>query len=101
MARKFIQSSPEQELNDVYAPSKAGRGTEEQQEDGTPVHDAISSGLACQVMEKHDNLVLMTRILPELGGVFKITEFCGEVRQVSGSCNTPLCESAIVGITRG
>ena len=62
--------------------------------------DAISAGLR-QAMQRHDDLVLMGQDIADYGGVFKITdgflnEFgAGRVR------NTPLCESAIVGIGLG
>ena len=62
--------------------------------------DAISDGLR-EGMRAHDDLVLMGQDIADYGGVFKITdgflaEFgAGRVR------NTPLCESAIVGIGLG
>jgi 2-oxoisovalerate dehydrogenase E1 component len=62
--------------------------------------DAISSGLK-QAMQESDDLVLMGQDIADYGGVFKITdgfldEFgAGRVR------NTPLCESAIIGIAIG
>jgi len=62
--------------------------------------DAISDGLK-QSMEQHDNLVLMGQDIAEYGGVFKITE--GFVNQFGKERvrNTPLCESAILGIGLG
>lgn len=62
--------------------------------------DAISDGLR-QGMERHDNLVIMGQDVAEYGGVFKITE--GFVAQFGKGRvrNTPLCESAIVGIGLG
>ena len=62
--------------------------------------DAISDGLR-QAMEKHDNLVLMGQDIAEYGGVFKITN--GFVEQFGRDRvrNTPICESAIVGIGLG
>ncbi len=62
--------------------------------------NAISDGLL-QSMERHDNLVLMGQDIAEYGGVFKITDGFldkfghGRVR------NTPICESAILGIGFG
>ncbi|MCB0557821.1 MAG: dehydrogenase [Lewinellaceae bacterium] len=96
-----IQSSPEQELADVYAPfqsravaPKSSKKTERR------FVDAISDGLR-QAMEKHDKLVLMGQDIADYGGVFKITE--GFVAKYGRERvrNTPLCESAIVGIGLG
>jgi 2-oxoisovalerate dehydrogenase E1 component len=62
--------------------------------------DAISDGLR-EAMVRHPKLVLMGQDIGAYGGVFKITQgfvdqFCEHrVR------NTPLCESAVVGISLG
>ncbi len=96
-----IQSSETQELSDVYAPY-----TQQIVAPATPAKsekrfiNAISDGLR-QAMEKHDNLVLMGQDIAEYGGVFKITE--GFVAQFGKERvrNTPICESAIVGIGLG
>jgi 2-oxoisovalerate dehydrogenase E1 component len=62
--------------------------------------DAISDGLR-QAMQRHPKLVLMGQDIAEYGGVFKITEgFTAEFGK-SRVRNTPLCESAIVGIGIG
>lgn len=62
--------------------------------------DAISDALR-QAMEKHQNLVLMGQDIADYGGVFKITD--GFVSQFGKDRvrNTPLCESAIVGVGIG
>ncbi len=62
--------------------------------------DAISDGL-WQAMERYDNLVLMGQDIADYGGVFKITD--GFVKEFGKARvrNTPLCESAIVGISLG
>ncbi len=62
--------------------------------------DAISDGLR-QAMERHKNLVLMGQDIADYGGVFKITD--GFVQQFGKERvrNTPLCESAILGIGLG
>src|SRR5690606_36068572 len=61
---------------------------------------AISDGLR-QSMEKYPNLVLMGQDIAEYGGAFKVTE--GFVQQFGKERvrNTPLCESAIVGVALG
>lgn len=62
--------------------------------------DSISDALR-QSMEKYPDLVIMGQDVAEYGGVFKITE--GFVEQFGRSRvrNTPLCESAIIGIGLG
>ncbi|MCO6476421.1 MAG: dehydrogenase E1 component subunit alpha/beta [Phaeodactylibacter sp.] len=96
-----IQSSPEKELADVYAPfqSRAVAPKTEKKTERRFI-DAITHGLR-QAMVKHDNLVLMGQDIADYGGVFKITE--GFVRDFGKERvrNTPLCESAIVGIGLG
>jgi len=62
--------------------------------------DAISDGL-CQAMEKYDNLVLMGQDIADYGGVFKITDGFMEQFGKERIRNTPLCESAIIGIALG
>lgn len=96
-----IEPDLETELADVYAPY--------QQKVVNPASakttnkrfiDALSDGLR-QAMEKHDNLVLMGQDIADYGGVFKITD--GFVKQFGKERvrNTPLCESAIIGIGLG
>ncbi len=62
--------------------------------------DAISDGLR-QSMERFPELVLMGQDIAEYGGVFKITEGFVEKFGKERVRNTPLCESAIVGIGLG
>jgi 2-oxoisovalerate dehydrogenase E1 component len=62
--------------------------------------DAIQQGLK-QSMERYPELVLMGQDIADYGGVFKITEgFVAEFGKARVR-NTPLCESAIVGIGLG
>ncbi len=62
--------------------------------------DAIKQGLH-QSMQQHSNLILMGQDIAEYGGAFKITE--GFVTEFGKErvTNTPLCESAIVGVALG
>lgn len=62
--------------------------------------DAISQGLD-QAMEKHENLVLMGQDIADYGGVFKITDGFTDKFGKDRVRNTPLCESAILGIALG
>lgn len=89
------------ELNDIYAPfdqqvvaPKTPAKTEKR------MIDAISDGLRL-AMRKHDKLVLMGQDIAEYGGVFKITQGFVEEFGRERVRNTPLCESAIIGIGLG
>ena len=96
-----VSSTVEQELADVYAPyeqkviSPTTNATSEKR-----LIDAISDGLR-QGMEKHDNLVLMGQDIAEYGGVFKITDGFVKAFGKGRVRNTPICESAIIGIGLG
>ncbi len=95
-----ITCDVEQEIADMYRPftqevvAPTGPTTEKR------LIDAISDGLR-QSMERYPELVIMGQDVAEYGGVFKITE--GFVAQFGKGRvrNTPLCESAIVGISLG
>jgi len=64
------------------------------------VVDAIHEGLK-QSMEQHDDLVLMGQDIGDYGGVFKITDGFTKTFGKERVRNTPLCESAILGIGLG
>lgn len=96
-----LTPSVEQELQDVYAPyNQTVTNPASDKNTNKRFIDALSDGLR-QAMEKHDNLVLMGQDIAEYGGVFKITD--GFVKQFGKERvrNTPLCESAIIGIGLG
>jgi 2-oxoisovalerate dehydrogenase E1 component len=96
-----IKPDLDQELKDVYAPTRTEPHTPKTSAKSEKrMIDAISDGLR-QAMERHDNLVLMGQDIAEYGGVFKVTE--GFVAQFGPARvrNTPLCESAIVGVALG
>jgi 2-oxoisovalerate dehydrogenase E1 component len=89
----------EEELADVYAPAPAhvkplGASKE------VRFIDAISDGLR-EAMIRHPKLVLMGQDIGSYGGVFKITQGFVEQFGEHRVRNTPLCESAIVGISLG
>lgn len=110
----------EEELADVYAPPSPPGGEENavplnaradtKREDSSPPPgglggavrfiDAISSGLR-EAMRRHPNLILMGQDIADYGGVFKITQGFVETFGRERVRNTPLCESAIVGIGLG
>ncbi len=95
-----------EELNDVYARVRNMHvEMEDEKDEKDPRNeirfiDAIQEGLH-QSMKAHDNLILMGQDIAEYGGAFKITE--GFVQEFGKQRvrNTPLCESAIAGITLG
>ena len=95
-----IQSTPEKEMADVYAPYvhtvvEAGSSKKEMR-----LIDAISDGLR-EAMKKHPELILMGQDIADYGGVFKITEGFLEEFGKARVRNTPLCESAIIGTGLG
>lgn len=96
-----ITSSIASELADVYYPYEAAivkSGIEKLS--NRRFVDAISDGLKL-AMQKHPNLVLMGQDIADYGGVFKITEGFVDEFGRERVRNTPLCESAIVGIGLG
>jgi 2-oxoisovalerate dehydrogenase E1 component len=89
------------EFGDVYAPfSQSIIYPVSEKKSEKRFIDAISDGLR-QSMERFDNLVLMGQDIAEYGGVFKITEGFVERFGKSRVRNTPICESAIVGVGLG
>jgi 2-oxoisovalerate dehydrogenase E1 component len=104
-----------EELNDVYAKKsdvqhQISTGTETQPDQGTEIGnkprrekrfiDAIKEGLH-QSMQHHPSLIIMGQDIAAYGGAFKITE--GFVQEFGKERvrNTPLCESAVIGIALG
>jgi 2-oxoisovalerate dehydrogenase E1 component len=99
----------EEELRDVYAlplPPSTGEETvveevvEEEAHPEVRFVDAISQGLEAS-MQRHPNLVLMGQDIADYGGVFKITEGFLAKYGRERVRNTPLCESAILGMALG
>ncbi len=95
------QADTAEELADVYAPAplnpvidKPASGNE------LRFIDAISGGLRT-AMQHYPELVLMGQDIAEYGGAFKITQGFVEEFGKNRVRNTPLCESAIVGISLG
>jgi 2-oxoisovalerate dehydrogenase E1 component len=91
----------QEELSDVYKPHVL-TAVEPNLNQTSPKRliDAVSDGLR-QAMQRHKNLILMGQDIAEYGGVFKVTEgFVSEFGEERVR-NTPLCESAIVGIALG
>jgi len=100
-ASEELISDEEIEVRDVFAqhdfvPSESQDGIMA----GARFIDAITSGLE-HAMEKWDRTVLMGQDIGDYGGVFKITDGFTEKYGVERVRNTPLCESAILGVALG
>jgi len=91
------------ELGDMYA-SHASSVTDYSETSSSTrelrLIDAIKEGLH-QSMQQQPKLVLMGQDIAEYGGAFKITEGFVQDFGKMRVRNTPLCESAIVGIALG
>ncbi len=93
--------SSHEELADVYMPYQQKIEVPASSEVSSQRFvDAISAGLD-QSLEKHSNLVVMGQDVAEYGGVFKVTEGFVEKFGKNRIRNTPLCESAIIGVGLG
>jgi 2-oxoisovalerate dehydrogenase E1 component len=101
----FAQPSPEAdttvELSDIFAhtvevPSALGDDNNET----IRLVDSISQGLD-KALNRHETLILMGQDIAEYGGVFKATDGLFEKYGRERVRNTPLCESAILGMTLG
>lgn len=88
------------ELNDVYAPHNGAAVVPTGANRELRFIDAISDGLR-EAMHKYPELVLMGQDIADYGGVFKITQGFTDAFGKERVRNTPLCESAIVGIGLG
>jgi 2-oxoisovalerate dehydrogenase E1 component len=89
-----------EELADVYAPAPPPVAPGSAVQPDLRFIDAISDGLR-EAMHRHPELVLMGQDIADYGGVFKITQGFTEAFGKERVRNTPLCESAIVGISLG
>ena len=106
VAYKAVPLKPNttEELADVYKPHTPNVPKEStaSEADGADAKfiQAISSALK-QSMEADPQLVIMGQDIAAYGGAFKVTEGFLELFGKARVRNTPLCESAIVGICLG
>ncbi len=100
LALPQIQADPERERSDVYAPFDFRPVQPQGARRTLRFVEAIRDGLD-QAMQRHDKLVLMGQDIAEYGGVFKVTEGLLEKYGSERVRNTPLCESAILGMALG
>jgi 2-oxoisovalerate dehydrogenase E1 component len=89
-----------EELADVYAPHDGAEVKPSGASRELRFIDALSDGLR-ESMIRHPQLVLMGQDIADYGGVFKITQGFMDEFGKDRVRNTPLCESAIIGIGLG
>lgn len=99
-AKALPQTTPQQELEDVFAPHTHKHVEAETSTQNIRVIDAIKDGLE-EAMDKYDDLVIMGQDVAEYGGVFKITDGFVAKYGKERVRNTPICESAIVEVGMG
>ncbi len=99
-AEPDVDFSHELETTDIYAPHSQVVTPPNGVTSEKRMIDAISDGLS-EAMVNYDNLILMGQDIADYGGVFKITQGFTDKFGKERVRNTPLCESAIVGIGLG
>lgn len=95
------QANSEKETNEVYAPFEQqviAPLTDAKSE--KYFGDAISEGLR-QSLVKYDDLILMGQDIADYGGIYKISEGFMNQFGTDRIRNTPMCESALLGIGLG
>lgn len=99
-AEPEIIPNTDEEVAEVYAPHNAITITPTGPRTSKKFINAISDALK-QAMEKYPELVIMGQDIAEYGGAFKVTD--GFIHQFGKSRirNTPICESAIIGVGCG
>jgi 2-oxoisovalerate dehydrogenase E1 component len=88
------------ELADVYAPHNGSPVSPSGSSSEMRFIDGLTDGLR-EAMRRHPELILMGQDIADYGGVFKITQGFTDEFGKARVRNTPLCESAIVGIGLG
>jgi 2-oxoisovalerate dehydrogenase E1 component len=101
-AEPDITPDTDEELRDVYFPyvQEVKNPSPNASKSKKRFIDAVQDALA-QSMERFPDLVLMGQDIAEYGGAFKVTEGFVEKFGKKRVRNTPLCESAIVGVCLG
>ncbi|WP_375580257.1 dehydrogenase E1 component subunit alpha/beta [Marivirga tractuosa] len=97
----YPELNTDQQVADLFLPHES-KATAPKSDKKSPKRyvDAISDGLK-QSFEKYPELVIMGQDVADYGGVFKITEGFIDKFGKDRIRNTPLCESAIIGIGLG
>jgi len=99
-AEPAVEADLTTELADVYAAHEPKTTAAGKARQDLRFVDAISQGLE-EAMRQHSELVLMGQDIADYGGVFKITDGFVDKFGAARVRNTPLCESAIIGIGLG
>ena len=100
-AEEMHEADTESEIRDMYAPFvQEIVGPDSEEASDKRYVDAISDAIK-QSMEKYPELIVMGQDVAEYGGVFKVTEGFVEQFGKERIRNTPLCESAIIGVGLG
>lgn len=101
-AAEYEDVSPqiESEMGDVFSERNEALTAPSGSSSNKRFVDAVSDGLRA-AMEKNEDLVIMGQDVAEYGGVFKVTEGFTDAFGTERVRNTPLCESAILGIGLG
>jgi 2-oxoisovalerate dehydrogenase E1 component len=105
LEKAYAQVSPEVdeavELSDVFAPGvEIPSISGDDKTETVRFVDSISQGLD-KALQRHEKLILMGQDIAEYGGVFKVTDGLLEKYGKERVRNTPLCESAIMGVALG
>ncbi len=93
-------ANPASELADVYHPYEPALHPPQHLSQPARYLDAISDALRL-AMRTYPNLVLMGQDIAGYGGAFKITQGFADEFGKARVRNTPICESAIVGVALG
>lgn len=99
-AEPFPDADTDREKKDLFAPYKQEVIKASGNKSSRRLVDAVSDGLK-QSLQKYPELVVMGQDIADYGGVFKITEGFLEQFGRDRIRNTPLCESAIIGVGLG
>jgi 2-oxoisovalerate dehydrogenase E1 component len=104
----------EEELNDVYSPKPSPNPSKGGELLAPAIPFSFGEGLGVRLkyfeaikdgmrlsLQQHPNLIIMGQDIAEYGGAFKLTEGFVEEFGKARIRNTPICESAIVGIALG
>ena len=95
-----IESSKEDEVRDIYYPHKQSVTDPSGILEKKRFVDAVSDGLK-ESLRKYPQLVVMGQDIADYGGVFKVTDGFMDEFGKDRIRNTPLCESAIIGVGLG
>ncbi len=100
LAQPMVESTPEAERADVFAPAFAGHVAPDGPTSEKRFIDAVSDALR-QAMGHDERVLLMGQDVAEYGGVFKVSQGFVEAFGPERVRNTPIIESGAVGAAMG